>query len=343
MKKMISAAILIAIFSTGAYAQGVSADIEPTGMISYALPKTVLVFDVKAEKESFYAGPYAKYAQKYLGVPARQKDEVTFRISEVGVTPCIEADQTSRYVVNLGKNAPSSMFLQMTSQGLISVSDGSFGDKAVWRFPTAAGADFSTKGVNSNLTSESATLYQKSSSNKVSVQQTMIVEKTDEKKAQETAEMIFKLRKTRVQIVTGDTDANYSGEAMAAALAELGRLEQEYLSLFIGYSDYELQEKSFDVVPENNPDNKMVVAFRISDEEGLVPADNLSGKPYFLEISGDSIQYTGDQRNAAKKGTGLMYRIPSICSVKLSDGVNVLLQGRMPIYQLGMDKQYSMQ
>ena len=343
MKKMIFAAALSVVFAAVSSAQGVKTDIEPTGTVSYALPKTVLVFDVKAEKESFYAGPYAKYAQKYLGVEARQKDEVTYKISEVGITPCIEADQNSRYVVTLGKNVPSSMFLQMTTQGLIASTDGSFGDMAVWRFPTNAGADFSSKGVNSNLTSESATLYQKSFSNTVSVQQTMIVEKTDEKKAEETAEMIFKLRKTRVQIVTGDTDANYSGEAMSAALEELGKLEQEYLSLFIGYSVFEIQEKSFDVIPENNPDNKVVVAFRVSDEAGLVPADNLSGRPYFLEIESATIQETGDPRMAGKKGTGLMYRIPAICPVKLSDGVNVILQGRIPIYQLGVDKQYSIQ
>ena len=343
MKKMFVAAVLSAIVSAAASAQGVKSDIEPAGVISYALPKTVLVFDVKAVRESFYAGPYARYAQKYLGVQARQKNEVTYHISEVSLTPCMEADQNSRYVVTLGKNVPSPTFLQMTAQGLVSVSDGSFGNKSVWRFPSADGADFSSRGVNSNLTSESTTLYQKTSSNKVSVQQSMIVEKTDEAKAQETAEMIFKLRKTRVQIVTGDTDANYSGAAMSAALEELGRLEQEYLSLFIGYSDYEIQEKSFDVVPENNPESRIAIAFRISEAEGLVPADNVEGKPYFLEINAQPVQETGDPKTAAKKGSGLMYRIPAICSLKLSDGVNTVLQGRVPVYQYGIDKQYAIQ
>ena len=31
------------------------------------------------------------------------------------------------------------------------------------------------------------------------------------------------------------------------------------------------------------------------------------------------------------------YRIPAVCTVKLMDGANLLLQSRMPIYQLGRE------
>jgi nitrate/nitrite-specific signal transduction histidine kinase len=58
--------------------------------------------------------------------------------------------------------------------------------------------DFSDKGISSNLTSESITLYRndrkESACNKVSVQQNMIVEKSLEKKAAETAQMILDIR-----------------------------------------------------------------------------------------------------------------------------------------------------
>ena len=40
------------------------------GTVSYSMPQTVLVFNVEAQKESFYAGPYARYARKYLGIDA---------------------------------------------------------------------------------------------------------------------------------------------------------------------------------------------------------------------------------------------------------------------------------
>ena len=31
------------------------------------------------------------------------------------------------------------------------------------------------------------------------------------------------------------------------------------------------------------------------------------------------------------------YRIPAICTVKLTEGVDILLQTRMPVYQLGIE------
>jgi len=167
----------------------------------------------------------------------------------------------------------------------------------------------------------------------------MVVEKSLERKAQEAAEMIFKLRKTRVQIITGDTDANYSGEAMSSALAEIARLEKEYMTLFTGYSEYQTQKKHFDLVPLNDERMKVQVVFRLSDEEGLLPADNLSGKPYFVDIVPEEI--AGNEGVRPGKGvSALVYRIPAICQVKLSDGSDILLQSRLPIYQFGVDKTY---
>lgn len=341
-KTLVVAAALLMAATLQVRAQ--KADFDPEGTVSYALPQTSLTFDVEAIQEKFYAGPYARFAQKYLGIEARQEDETVFQLSSVKITPCIEADQTSRYTVALsGKNTAATAYLQMTSQGLVTTKDGSFGDESVWRFPVQTSGDFSNKGVNSNFTSESATLYQgvkeESAYNKVAVQQNMVVEKSLEKKAQEAAEMIFNLRKTRVQIITGDTDANYSGEAMSAALDEIGRLEKEYLTLFIGYSEFQTQKKRFDIVPTNDTRNNVTVVFRLSNEEGLIPADNMSGKPYFVDIVPQEIA-GGDASKAAKGLNSIIYRIPAICTVKLSDGADILLQSRLPIYQFGVDKTY---
>jgi hypothetical protein len=231
----------------------------------------------------------------------------------------------------------------MTSQGLVATQEGHFGQESIWRFPVQTSGDFSDKGVSSNLTAEATTLYQgvkqASAYNKVAIQQDMVVEKSLERKAQEAAEMIFKLRKTRVQIITGDTDANYSGAAMSSALEEISRLEKEYMTLFTGYSEFQTQAKHFEIVPANDERMKVQVVFRLSDEEGLLSADNMSGKPYFVDISPEEI--AGNAGSKAGKGAGtIVYRIPALCSVKLPDGSDVLLTTRLPIYQFGVDKTY---
>ena len=67
------------------------------GNVSYSMPQTVLVFNIEAQREQFYAGPYAQYAQKYLGVKAELEDHVSYSVTSVKMVPAVEADQSQRY------------------------------------------------------------------------------------------------------------------------------------------------------------------------------------------------------------------------------------------------------
>lgn len=329
------------LLSVGVSAQKKS---DPSGTLTYCLPQTVMTLEVEAVQENFFAGPYAKYAEKYLGIKARQKNESTFQISQIRLTPFVEADQNKRYTLFVEKGQIDASFLKLSSQGLVSFGDAALGNTTAWRFPTEADADFAGKGVTSNLTSESAVLYKnerkESAYNKVSVQQNMIVAKSLEQKASETAKMILNLRKQRLQIVTGDTDATYSGEAMGAAIEELTRLEEEYMTLFVGYSDYQKQTMNFEVIPDASRETQRYIAFRLSDAAGLLPADNLSGKPIVMELQPQAFEQVAElSEKEAKKAPAVLayYRIPSTCLVKLTDGVDVILQTRVPVYQLGQE------
>jgi len=324
-----------ALLAQAAFAQ------DPAGTVVYSLPSTTLTFDVEAVQESFYAGPYAKYASKYLGIEVREADETTCHISKVKLTPYIEADQSRRFILDVPA-AANSTFLKLSAQGLIAFSDGSLGNSGVWRFPSAGKGDFSGKGVSSNLLTEETTLYRNSSNgssyNNVSVQQNMVVEKSLEKRAAETAEIIFDLRKKRLQIVTGDTDATYSGAAMGAAIEEISRLEKEYMTMFTGYSEFKDLRMHFEVVPQPGETQKYV-AFRVSDAAGLVAADDLSGTPAVLELIPEAIESVPAPAKA-QKGSFATVRIPAICKVKLFKGADILLQSRVPVYQLGIETSF---
>lgn len=337
--RLLAVAVLVAM-NFAASAQKKS---DPQGVLSYNLPSTVVTLEVEALQEKFYAGPYAKYAEKYLGMKVRQKDETTYQLTQIKMVPFVEADQSERYSLSVEKGVIDASFLKLSSAGLVSFADAAVGGETQWRFPTQTSGDFSGKGVSSNLTSEATVLYKndrkESTYNKISVQQNMIVAKSLEKKAAETADMILDIRKQRLQIVTGDTDATYSGEAMAAAIGELTRLEEEYLTLFTGYSETQLQKMNFEVIPDPARESQRYIAFRLSDAAGLAPADNLSGKPIVMEFIPQQIAPVEEpSEKSSKKMPEVMayYRIPAICTVKLIDGVDILLQSRMPVYQLGL-------
>ena len=337
--RLLAVAVLVAM-NFAASAQKKS---DPQGVLSYNLPSTVVTLEVEALQEKFYAGPYAKYAEKYLGMKVRQKDETTYQLTQIKMVPFVEADQSERYSLSVETGVIDASFLKLSSAGLVSFADAAVGGETQWRFPTQTSGDFSGKGVSSNLTSEATVLYKndrkESTYNKISVQQNMIVAKSLEKKAAETADMILDIRKQRLQIVTGDTDATYSGEAMAAAIGELTRLEEEYLTLFTGYSETQLQKMNFEVIPDPARESQRYIAFRLSDAAGLAPADNLSGKPIVMEFIPQQIAPVEEpSEKSSKKMPEVMayYRIPAICTVKLIDGVDILLQSRMPVYQLGL-------
>ena len=299
--------------------------------VTYALPRTAIEFEVEASQEVFHAGPYARYAAKYLGVEARTQDATGYTITAIRLRPTVEADQSVRYSVSLGGSAENAL-LQLTSQGLVAGQEGSFSHEAGWKFPLAAVSDFAMRGVPANLTTGTGVLHAGAGI----VEQDMLVEKTPEQKASEVAELIFEIRRNKYKILVGDTDATYSGEAMKATIDELNRLEQDYISLFMGYSQYNTQKASFEVVFEIGNKNQVYVAFRISDQEGLVPSDNMMGKPIYLELKPEKVDMPSD----AKESNGLRYRIPAVCAARLHDGVNTLLQTRIPVYQLGIITTY---
>lgn len=315
----------------------------PQGAIIYSLPSTTISLKVTADHESFVAGPYAAFAQKYLGIDARKNSAETYTIESIEMLPYIEADPAMSVAVNLGSSKTASAnFLNFCSQGLVVTSDSYTGKPAAWRFPSVVNnSEFANSAVASNLANQSTTLYKSVKTagglERVPVQQTQVVEKSVEKKAEETANMIFKLREKRIEIITGETDATYSGEAMAAALNEITRLEQEYLSMFIGKSIVDQQTVVFDVVPSANNAKQMYIAFRISDTQGLLPANNVSGRPIVLEFVTDGENISATQMSdavAASRGK-VAYRKPVTVIAKLVDGQNTIMQSRVPVYQFG--------
>lgn len=331
---LLFAAMLLTV-STAAPAQILKAGKSaPSGSVVYSLPVTSITFQVDAVREDFIAGPYAAYAKKYMGSEAKTSNEVNYYLKSIKLVPYLEADPTVRYAVNLKGKAAD--FMTLCSQGLVVASDSYTGKEELWRFPSLAGNDrFAGKDAGDNLSTATTTLYKTVKTAKgyerVAVSQSQVVEKSAEKKAAETAATIFKLRNMRMAIVTGDTDATYSGEAMAAAIEELLRMEEEYMSLFYGTTVESIQTMNFDVVPRSDRKEQKYVAFRLSETEGLLPESDLSGRPIVLDLELDDLAAGGSDG----RGDGIFYRVPRTATARVMDGANMLLQTRIPIYQLG--------
>lgn len=290
---------------------------------NYSLPRTVISFRVEVQQEIFHAGPYARYAQKYLGVAARLADASTSRLVNVRISSAEEADPTAVYALPSGASAA---LTALTAQGLVAVAPGS--EPVSWRFKPASRAQFS--GIPSNLTRAQSTLK---GSAGTAVKQNALVEKTAEQKAKEVADRIFEIRDYRYRILVGDTDATYSGEAMKATMDELSKMEKELTELFLGKSEYVKLYGTFETVPDPANENQIYIPFRISDEQGPVGPDNMEGKAYYFRLVSEAVS-TGDSQKA-KAPASIVYRIPAVCTCTLFDASATVAQTRIPVSQLG--------
>ncbi|MBO5962730.1 MAG: DUF4831 family protein [Alistipes sp.] len=105
---------------------------------------------------------------------------------------------------------------------------------------------------------------------------------TTEEQAAATADMIFSLRKHRLDLITGEASENVFGAGLKAALDEIARMEKECLDMFYGSKTIAEQTHIFNIAIA--PDKNEYLVCRFSDKAGVVEADDLSGSPIVLKV-----------------------------------------------------------
>lgn len=274
---------------------------------SFTMPYTTVKVAIAVERESIRKGPYARFAQKYLGVmaPLADKDIYTIRGAQLAY-----ADPESKSVTVSAKVGAVNYFEN---------ADAVFNDMGL--NPVVM-----QKTVISHLESDSTFV-------KVSPDRMTTIEKSPEQMAKEAADAIFTLRKRRFDLVTGEAGENVFGAGMSAALVEIARLEQEYLSLFLGKQTLQTIVKEYNVVPVADK-NSYIVA-RFSSTAGLVSDTDLGGRPIILMLKSEA---SVSQPVAGKKDSRPMiyYRVADFVNCRLMDASAELAKERIPMYQFGV-------
>ena len=341
MKKIWMLIFSATLFSGNIFAQTplYQGSVIPQNSVVYALPTTVVEIKAEAVREMFTAGPYARFAQKYLGIEAVAENRETFVLKSLSVESMTEADAAQMYVVEIKDKNAAANFLSFSAEGLIMSFDQTNSLAATFQLPTNENSNFTDRGVESNLGREKVTLYRSSQTNgaldKVPVQQNQVVEKNPERRAEEAANVIFNLRKKRIELISGDVDGIFSSDGLRAALDEIKRIEDEYLSLFLGKTTSDTQSSVFYVTPLAAQEKQLYVAFRFSDVQGLLPANNVAGRPITLELLSDAKATSVRMTSSDGKIPHIAYRVPETTQVRINDGQTTLLQTRMNVYQLG--------
>lgn len=321
MKKLI---LLVVAFVSMGVAQGQIAAYKQTSggsVDGYTLPRTVLNMVITQEREVIVRGPYARYASQYLGViGAAQTDKQIYRILNVEIVASEEPDPQHTYFFDAKNGTPVRVFKWMHSEtGLVDSA------RVDVNFMNAK------LGNQNPFTDVGATVYA-GAGDGFSVERTGSVAKNPEQMAAEAAETIFKIRRKRIEIICAEQGENVFGAGLEAALKEMDRLEQEYLSLFTGKRFTQITKKVISIVPAEGQNR--VVACRFSDAKGIVDAADLSAAPLTIDLK--PIQEAPAADLSAKSSARLIpVRIPKMVDVKVVFGDEVLDSERVAVFQFG--------
>ena len=301
--------------------------------IAYALPRTGIKVHVEAIREKFEPGPYAAYAQQLLGIKnARTRASEKWLVSAVKIETFSEPDPQQVYkamgdiaaaislasngcLAGINTNTTIAVPLQIQSNKTFQNPDLDDG----FSFDYFSDTPFMIPGDSTNNFRPTA----------VSVEQ----------KAAEAAQRVLDCRMNQYDLAALRIDGEYpDGKAYEVSLAELKRTEQNYIKLFVGRTTTKTETYSFDYVPAANEKNAVI--FRISDENGVVPASDLSGKPVMVEfeqVPGLLDKYkaeaVSDNPNAGYEG--VYYRMPGMANISIIYELNKLASARATIAQFG--------
>lgn len=304
----------------------------PVEGIVYSLPQTGIRIHIKATRERFVHGPFQMYAQKMLGienVPSTDADR--WNLDEMKLDVFSEPDAEQVYKAF----GPAAQLISLTESGIIA------GINTVVKSENTGieTQSFLTRNLDKQVKFTDLSIWSFYSPAD-STKRYKLVSKNPEQKAAEAAETIFNLRNSRFALLTNaDDEPLPDGKSFEIMTEELGKMEQNYLALFIGKSAKEKYEFSFDFVP-GQKSVKGEVFFRFSDERGVLPKSDLSGRPIVIEVnkienlaSKQSGLSTSENPNAGK--SGVYYRMPGMAEIRILDGATQLAGTRLPIAQFG--------
>ncbi|MCG6185871.1 DUF4831 family protein [Maribellus maritimus] len=338
MKKLLISILVISIVIP-AFGQRRKKDDEeavPTFVegIVYALPRTGVRVYVKVVQEKFVPGPYAAYAEQLLGITnAKNREAVKWSFEDVKMETFAEPDPDQVYKA-LGD---ASFLLNLTPDGRLAGINSEFTAETG---PTVKSNEFITTpkyddGFSFENFNDSPMYTTGDSTNNFRP-----VRKTVEEKASDAALRVLECRLNQYDIVSGLLDEFHpDGDAYRISLNELKQMEKNYLSLFTGRTTYSHEVFSFDFVPTASGGNGEII-FRFSDEKGVVPSTDLSGKPVMLKVEPQNDlekKYTGlvKSDNPVAGESGVYYRMPGVGTVSLIYELKIIASVRTAIAQFG--------
>jgi hypothetical protein len=317
------------------------------GSIVYALPQTVLEFDIIAERRTEIPGPFAGYAGEMIGLDnVITVGNETWTLTDVRIKTIEELDPAQYYVIQ-GTTLMQTNLLALKKNGLIlDINPDIYaltGHSNLQHGTEISGLMFPDRGAYDYVSTMTDTAYRVIKADTAFIRVPYLVQKkkgmTVEEEAREAADRLLELREGRHMILTGETNIFPQD---GAAINEINRLEREYTALFAGKTWTETKLFRIWLTPELSMAGKRTDIVSFSESKGVLPAGEVGGRPVQVEMTASG--KTGELKLVVKPVTSqkdlaardrLYYRVPDVAEIRISMGDETLCTARKLVYQFG--------
>ena len=286
--------------------------------VTYALPKTQIEIEVKANKITYIPGEFSKYADRYLRLNKVSADpEEYWELTSVQVKPVGIPDKDNVYFVKM-KDKTVAPLIELTEDGIIKSINVPIDKKAA--IPAQSLVPAQKKKVNPRdfLTEE------------------ILMANSTAKMAELVAKEIYNIRESKNALLRGQADNMPSdGAQLKIMLDNLNAQEEAMTQMFSGTCNKEERTFTVRLTPDKEFNNE--VAFRFSKKLGVVANNDLAGTPFYISLKDlKSVKIPQEDGKKKKDLDGIAYNVPGQAMVTLTDGKKKLYEGELPITQFGV-------
>lgn len=155
-----------------------------------------------------------------------------------------------------------------------------------------------------------------------------------ESAAQQAAQMIFSIRKHRMELITGEAGENVFGGGLKDALNALDEKEQELLELFLGKKITTTSTHTY-TIPMINGTTEYVVA-KFASQSGLKPATSNDGDVIKLTLTPSAApKLSSIAEVESNNKAAIAVRIANMANCSVAAGNKVVGNATLPIFELG--------
>ncbi len=291
--------------------------------IAYSLPKTELIVELELEKTTQKPGLFYQYSERYLATKnIITESRATYKLLKISVKTNPVPDFNRTYAVTPAKKSLLS-HVTVNSDGLL------------------CGVNVPSTNVERPAIYSLIPKQEKlEPSSLLPLGEEYLMAGSTAKLAEGAAKQIYRIRESRMSILTGDLEhLPADGTSLQTMTEKLDQLETDLTELFIGKTKTELEKHQVRFVPETAATNS--VLFRISALKGFVPIDDLTGNPYYLTIQPEKINDSNAGSNNKKSSPSLNTVLPAITKITIGNGSQELYTNQFAMPQFGVVVPYT--